>query len=212
VPENVKRNYRSERRAQQARETRAAIVQAARALFVERGYAATSVQAIAEAAGVANETVYAIFKNKRAVLEAIENEAITGDAELVPLFERPFIDAARKLTDPRARIRAMRPGLEAAARVAEIASVMRGAAASDETVAAVWKERETARYADVERMVALVAEVGPLRLEFRDTVDLTWVLGSPDVCYELVVERGWPVDRYVTVISELLETLVGASD
>src|SRR4051794_39828366 len=141
---------------------------------MERGYGSASVAAIAERAGVAPETVYAIFKTKRALLVALEDQAIVGDAEPVPLFERTFVEAARAETSARARVRALRPATAAMARVVDLAHVVRSAAAADAEVAAIWAEREAARYADTERFVALVAEAGALRVDFREAVDLVW--------------------------------------
>ena len=85
-----KRGYRSPRRLAAARETRARICAAARELFLADGYAATSMRAIAAAAGVAEKTVYLQFATKSAVLKMVVETAIVGDDEAVPAAERSW--------------------------------------------------------------------------------------------------------------------------
>src|SRR5574338_337351 len=93
------RKYDATRRQAQARQTRLQIAEAARVLFFERGYAGTSIEAIAEKAGVAPETIYAIFKNKRNVLSFIFDIAIGGDDEDIRLLDRPDPQAVLKETN-----------------------------------------------------------------------------------------------------------------
>ena len=84
-----KRRYNSTRRQQQAQATRRQIIEAARQLFTERGYTGSTIDAIALQAGVAPETVYAIFGNKRAILARLLETSLVGDEEPVPLLQRP---------------------------------------------------------------------------------------------------------------------------
>ena len=85
---SVKRSYSSAKREAQARETRRSILDAAHELFVATGYAATTIQAIAERAGVAVQTVYAVFGTKRELLRQLIESTITGDDEPLPITER----------------------------------------------------------------------------------------------------------------------------
>ncbi len=96
-----KRTYNSTRRLAQARQTRRLIVEAAGRLFRERGYAGTAIEAIAQQAGVAVETIYATFGNKVAILSAVVDFSVVGDDEPVPLLQRPGIRAAQDENDPR---------------------------------------------------------------------------------------------------------------
>jgi AcrR family transcriptional regulator len=110
VPRSVKprRSYESPRRTEQARATRVAVLDAARDLFVGRGFVATTVQAIADRAGVSPETVYAAFRSKRALLSAVLSERLLlgRTAELRPeetawvqrMRESPTHGAAHILT------------------------------------------------------------------------------------------------------------------
>src|SRR5438270_13886069 len=99
------RTYVSAKRDEQARATRWAILQAARSLFLDRGYAATTLQAIADEAGVAVQTVYASFGNKRELLKQVLDVSIVGDDEPVSVDQRPGVKAAEKASDPRQRAR-----------------------------------------------------------------------------------------------------------
>jgi len=83
-----KRKYDSSRRKEQARQTRLQITEAARTLFVERGYAGATIEAIAEQAGVAQETVYAIFGSKRKILSFLLDISVGGDDQPVRILDR----------------------------------------------------------------------------------------------------------------------------
>ena len=89
----VKRSYSSTKRQAQARETRRSILEAALELFVTSGYAATSIQTIAEQAGVAVQTVYAVFGTKRELLRQLIESTIAGDDEPLPISDRPDVRA-----------------------------------------------------------------------------------------------------------------------
>src|SRR3954468_17423762 len=88
-------------RAQQARATRGRIIAAAPAQFVRRGYGATLLEQVAEQAGVAVQTVYFHFGNKRTLLKEALDVAAVGDDEPVPLLERPWLTQIQEETDPR---------------------------------------------------------------------------------------------------------------
>src|SRR5690242_4957614 len=100
----VKRHYESTHRQEQARHTRAVILDAAAALFVSPGYAATPLTAVAAQAGVAVQTVYKIFGSKKALLSALVDVTVAGDDEPVPLPARDFVADIRAQADPRAKL------------------------------------------------------------------------------------------------------------
>ena len=97
MPRSVKprRAYDSPRRRQQAQATRRAVLEAARELFTEHGYVATTIGAVAARAGVSPETVYAAFGNKRSLLSELLDVAIVGDDAPVPVLERPWVQQLR---------------------------------------------------------------------------------------------------------------------
>src|SRR3954467_2644179 len=97
----VKRAYRSPLREANARATRAAIVDAATRLFVERGYGATSIDAIAEAAGVSRATIFTSVGGKKALLKTAYDVALVGDDEPIAFPLRPASLAVRAEPDPR---------------------------------------------------------------------------------------------------------------
>src|SRR6516165_106537 len=95
-----RRSYDSPRRREQAAATRAAILDAALKLFVERGYAATSVGAVATEAGVALKTVYAVFGTKRGVLVALRSRLVRGTEDAAPVAEQEWFRAVLDEPDP----------------------------------------------------------------------------------------------------------------
>src|SRR5512132_461830 len=87
-------------RGARTKNTRRKIVTAASELFVAEGYHATTLEQIAARAGVAVQTVYFHFGNKRSVLKEAVDVASVGDDEPVPLLDRPWMRALRAETDP----------------------------------------------------------------------------------------------------------------
>ena len=128
MPRTVKprRAYDSPRRRQQAAATRRAVLDAARELFIQRGYVATTIGAIAAHAGVSPETVYATFKNKRALLSQLLDVAIAGDDAPVPILERSWVQQLRDQADPQRRLQILaRNGRLILERTAPVHEVLR---------------------------------------------------------------------------------------
>src|SRR6266545_1560110 len=100
-----KRRYESPRRRAQAAETREQILDAARRLFEQQGYAGTTMAAIAAEAGVALKTVYLAFETKSGVLRALWHLLLRGDEEPVPVGERPLFRAVLEEPDPERKLR-----------------------------------------------------------------------------------------------------------
>jgi AcrR family transcriptional regulator len=194
-----KRPYNAARRQAQAAETRRHIVAAAHQLFAERGYAGTTMQAIADEAGVAVETVYAALGSKRAILARLVDVSVGGDEQPVPILERPGPQAVRQEPDQRRQIRLfasdMRQIMERASPIFEI---MRLAAKSEPDIAALLQSRLDARLRNLSRFVEWLARNGPLRpgLSRPEASETVWALTSPDLHRLLTVDRGWPGDRY----------------
>src|SRR5690242_14632388 len=104
MTDDVKRPYRSTRRSEQAAETRNRVLDAAADVFRERGYERASITAIAEAAGVADETVYGHFKNKRNLLGELMQRAVRG-SDTRPVTEQAGPRALAAATDQRRQLR-----------------------------------------------------------------------------------------------------------
>src|SRR3712207_234886 len=120
------------RRSEQTRATRRRIVDAAAALFVENGYGTTTLEQVAARAGVAVQTVYFHFGNKRTVLKEAVDVAAVGDDEPVALLERPWMQRIREERDPHRVIELWtESGRDILRRIGPIMAVVRDAAATD---------------------------------------------------------------------------------
>jgi AcrR family transcriptional regulator len=149
------------RREQRARATRDRIVAAATTRFLERGYAATTVEAIAIAAGVAPATVYQAFGTKAAVLATALDQSIVGDAEAIPLLERDWVTDAREEPEPDERLAIVVTGAaEVAARTAPLKEVMRDAAATEATIRDLL-DRDDARRLQTQRELVRIVQGAP---------------------------------------------------
>ena len=94
-----RRTYNSESRLRKAAENRAAVLNTAQQMFLEGGYAAVSIPAIANGAGVSSEFIYKAFGPKPELLKAVFDRSVTGDDEPIAVQERPAIQRLAALTD-----------------------------------------------------------------------------------------------------------------
>ena len=203
----VRRRYRSRLREQQTEQTRRAVVDAARDLFVSNGWAATGMRDIAAVAGVALETVYSHFSSKPGLLRAVADAAVVGDDAAVPLAERAEFLAIGQGPRP-ARIRAAARMLTAVqVRTAAVAKLLRQAAPADEEIAEMLQSTRERQRVDVATALALVIGRAPRKFE-RDGV---WALASPEVYLLLVEESGWRPEQYETWVAETLERVIPRS-
>ena len=196
----VNRRYESPLREGQARTTRTAIIEAAWRLFAEFGYAATSIEDIAAAAGVSRATVFASVGGKPVLLKAAFDVAIVGDDDPVSLPERASSKAIRAEPDPARYLdRYARMVAEMAGRVAPIAEAVRGAAGADADARALWDAHLAQRRAGAAGVVAdLRAKGARLRegLDADHAADIVWVLNDPGLYHQLVARRGWSARRF----------------
>ena len=196
----VKRKaYRSPLRQSQAKATRLRIIAAATRLFVEVGYGATSVDAIAEAAGVGRATVFTAVGGKPSLVRAAYRVALLGDDEPVPLRERPWAKPVRAARTQAGRIaRYAELVTIVGGRVAAVYEALGGAAASDPAVRGAWDEIRAERLSGAQRFVRLLLELGPLRsgLDERQAADILWILNDPRLYHQLVLEQSWEADAF----------------
>src|SRR5260370_42152507 len=106
-----KRRYDSTRRQAQARETRQQILAAARVLFIAHGFAGTTMEAVAQEAGVAVETVYTAFKSKRTLLARLVDRAVGGDDEPIHILDRPGPQQVKSEPDQRRQLQLFASGM-----------------------------------------------------------------------------------------------------
>lgn len=199
-------------RAEKARANRRRMREAALSLFAEQGYAATSMQAIAEEAGMAVQTLYFTFGTKRALLKEILDVAIAGDEEPIPTLDRPIVREALATPDPARQLRLQcRLAREIYERVGPVLDVLRSAASADPDIAELWETNNTQRATVQERMIAALAAKTPLRagLDEATAVDIVLVLQSPEFYQFLTVRRGWSPEKWErwtadTLIARLL--------
>jgi AcrR family transcriptional regulator len=181
-------------RRPKAQATRRRILDAARRLFVERGYVATTIEAIAGEAGVAVPTVYLAFGTKRALLVELLDIAAVGDEEPVAVLERPWVDELRRDPDPQGQLRRwVHGGRHIAARVAPLWEVARNAAPADPDIAAQVHRYKTLTLQAHRYFVSVLAANGGLRdgLDPQRAADIVFGLLSHELYRLLVIEQGW---------------------
>ncbi|MFC5187461.1 TetR/AcrR family transcriptional regulator [Actinomadura harenae] len=187
------------KRAQKAQETRRRIRAAAFEAFREQGYGATTLQDVAGRAGVAVQTIYFVFGNKRTLLKELLDVTVAGDDRPLTTMERPwYVDALAAETAPE-MVRAYVAGTSAVLeRVAPLTKIAREAVASDPEVAALWPEDADPRYTVIKNAAtALHAKPGArAELSVRDMADVLYGLLSPELFLLFTVERGWTVERW----------------
>lgn len=210
--ENGRRRYRSDLRARQARDTRRTVVAAAADLFVRDGYAATTLDAVAEAAGVSRKTVFNAVGGKPVLLKLAWDHTLVGDDEPVSMADRPAVARIVATTDPAAAI-----GLwadlvvDVAERTVGLSGVVVAAADTDPDAAALLERSATERWAGARAFAGHLDAIGGLRdgLAVEEAADLLWTLNDGAAYRLLVLDRGWAVAAYrqwlvrVTVASVL---------
>ncbi len=191
---------------------RRAVVQAARALFLERGYAATTIGAISNSSDVPPATLYRLFSSKLGILKALLDMSIAGDEEAVPVQDRPNVRVLFADPDPRSQLSGF-AGITAVimSRAEPVYRILVSAAGSDPDAAALLAEQARQRDQGQEQIARSLARTGALRpgLRERDAADIIHALMSPEVYRLLVRDRGWDPDQYrqwltTTLIGQLL--------
>lgn len=178
---------------------RRAVVDAARDLFLERGYVATTIDAISERSDVPAPTVYRLFSSKLGILHALLDTSIGGDDQPIPVQHRT--EVAALLEEPDART--LLAGFVAIAvainvRSNDLYQILWSASASDAAASALFTDYQRQRAEGQGRFARSLAEAKALRpgLRERDAADLIHAFASPELYRLLVADKGWRVDRY----------------
>ena len=201
-----KRSYRSSLREEQARTTRRAIVEAGTALFVERGFAGTTVDAIAERAGVSRKTVFTSVGGKVGLLKLAIDWALVGDDEPVALDARPVVRELERETDPhRAVVMWAQMVTGIAARLALLHPVLTAAADVDEQAAELNAVSELNRLGGARGFVEQLHSLGALPgdLSVERAAAMASLLMDPLGYRRLVLEDGWTADEYADWVARL---------
>jgi AcrR family transcriptional regulator len=212
MTQSVKRPYNSTRRQQQAEETRARILDAAAEVFVERGYERASVAAIAAAAGVADETVYGHFKNKRTVLGEVVKRAVRGD-DSRPVPAQREARALIAETDQRRQLDLFAADVTLRLdRAARLVALVAEAAPGEPELGELLRRLHADRLKNLRVLVDALRVNGQLRSAPAAATETVWALASPEL-YELLTRvRGWSRKRYSKWLADsLTDILLGSA-
>jgi AcrR family transcriptional regulator len=206
-----RRQYRSSRRQEQARETRRRILAAALKLFSEYGYAGATIEAIAQEAGVAPLTVYAAFGNKRSILAALVGVLVGGDDQPVPLLQRLGPQAVLQEKDPSRQIYRFAADItDILERVTPIFEIMRMAAKNESEIAEMLASLLQQRLHNLGIFVQHLSANAELRdrLDVAQATEIVWAIASPEIYRLLTVDRGWTKERFVEWLGDSLARLL----
>ena len=208
MPDDVKRRYRSERRREQAEQTRQRVLDAAATLFEARGYDGASIAAIAEEARVSEETVYARFGNKRTLLGELVRRAVRGD-DAAPVPEQAGPRAIASESDQHEQLRLFAADIVLRLeRAAPLVAVVAGASRSHPELAELLERLHGERLQNLRVLVTALAANGPLRLGDGEAVETVWALTSPELHQLLSRVRGWDRRRYCDWLADGLAQLL----
>ena len=202
-----RRPYRSRLRAEQAAQTRLRILEASGDLFAERGYGATTIDAVAARAGVAVDTVYATFGTKKGMLSALIDLRVTGSGEGSDVLAGEGPRALRKVSNQRQMLAGFAadivPRIE---RVRPIDDVMQSAGAIDPEIAELRARMQENRFSKLRTFIEWLAANGALRrdMDVDEAATIAWTLTSPEVNRLLRDVRGWSSQRYQEWLSATL--------
>lgn len=205
APPSVKRRYDATSRQAAAGRTRAAILAAARKLFLKKGYAVCTMADIASAADVALDTVYASVGPKQQLFRLLIEAALSGTDAAVPAEQRAYVQAIRDEPSPRNKLRLYAHALlEIHARLAPLVVVLRDAAALDKQLRALWKRISERRAKNMLVLAAELAATGYLRpeLSLEAAADVLWATNAPEFYLQLVEGRGWKPTAFVAWLAE----------
>lgn len=194
------RSYTSPLREEQARQTQRRILDAALRLFLEQGYTATTMAAIAAAAGVSAQTVYKAFGSKPALVKRLHDVTLAGDDEPITMADRPEMIAVREETDPRRMLLAYaHVGRLMLDRVGPLMRVLlAGARTGDPDLRAYVDTVNGERLVGTGMAARRLAEQGALRdgVSEQQARDAIWTLNSVEVWSLLTEQRGWSTEEY----------------
>jgi AcrR family transcriptional regulator len=199
------RKYSSAVREEQAARTRARILDAAGELFVERGYARTTVQDVADRAGVARDTVHAIFGGKARVLTALIDVRLVPDGSVANITQTPAALAIKDELDPRRQIELFATWItQVSTQLRPVFEILRTASAVEPEMAAVFSEMERVRMKNMQTYARWFAARGPLRVSTQRAGEIIWTLASPDVARMLCDELGWTQPQHARWLADTL--------
>ena len=199
------RRYDTSRRRDQARQTRDAVLHAAREQFLEHGYAATTVARIAERAGTSVETVYKAFGGKSGLVRALWERGLAGRGPIPAPVRSDQLSLTE--TDPARVLRGWgRFSTEVAPQLAPIVLLIRDASGTDPEMATLLGEVDNQRRRRMRNNARRLQQRGWLRpgITLGQATDILWTYSSTELYELLVIKSGWPVNRYGAFIGDAL--------
>jgi AcrR family transcriptional regulator len=201
------RSYQGAARQARTRRTRAAVTAAASGLFAERGYAATTIEAISERSDTPQATIYRLFSSKLGILKALLDVSVAGDDEAVAMLDRPQVRELLSAEDPKDQLTGFAALIrDVMTRVGPVHRILADAARSDPDAAALLAEIARQRHEGQRRVASSLARSGAPRprLTKRDAGDIIHALASPEVYGLLVSDRGWTGERHEQWLRQIL--------
>jgi AcrR family transcriptional regulator len=206
-----RRTYDSPVRREQAAATRTKMLAAAQSLFEQRGYAATSIAAIAKQAGVSQRTVYIAFETKAELLRTLWNALLRGAEDAPPVAQLARYKEVLAEPDPARQLELnAHHAVATKLRIGALHEVIRSGAPVDREVAALWDRIQTEFRENQRNIVASIAEKGALRpdLDVERAADILWTINHGDLWQHLVVRRGWSPKEYERWLAETFQALL----
>ena len=208
------RRYSSALRDEQAARTRARILDAAGELFLERGYARTTMKDLAERAGVARDTVHAVFGSKARVLTALIDLVLVPDGSVPNVTQRRDARAVQEEPDQGRQIELFADLLtRISTDVRPVFEILRTASAVEPEMAQVFAEMDRFRLENMRTYARWIAARGPLRVSTERAGEILWALASPDIGRMLCDELGWTQAQHAAWLADTLtRTLLPGND
>jgi AcrR family transcriptional regulator len=203
------RGYDNSGRAEQARQLRRRVIDAAHDALLEDGWSGTTIAKVAARAGVSAETVYKRFGGKAGLLKAVYDVRMAGDDEPIPISERPAIRAMMAEPDPRRVAEHYAAlGRELMERAGPLVSVLLGVRDADPELAAFMATIDAERLIGATGFVNAMASRAPLRMDREQARDIVWALISPDLYDLMITRRGWSLDAWQDWLARSLASIV----
>jgi AcrR family transcriptional regulator len=200
-----RRPYNSPRRQQQAAATRQTILEAAERLFLQEGYPATTMDAIAAEAGVSLKTAYLPFSTKSGLLRALWDLRLKKDDADAPVGQHEWFREVMEEPDPARKLQLnARNSAAAKTRIGGLFKVIRGAAEIDADCGELWRLIQSDFHANQQVIVESIHRDGSLRrgLSVATGTDILWTLNHPDTWTLLASQRGWSPHDYETWLAQ----------
>jgi AcrR family transcriptional regulator len=199
------RKYSSPARDEQAARTRARILDAASQLFLERGYARATMQDIADLAGVARDTVHAVFGSKARVLTALIDLRLVPDGSVASVTQTPGAQAIRDEVDQRKQIELFARFITSlSTELRPVFEILRTASAVEPDMAKVFEEMDRFRMNNMQTYAKWIAANGRLRVSRKRAGEIIWALASPDVGRMLCGDLGWTQAQHADWLADAL--------